>query len=155
MKQSPKIKQAQENMRPGVITINGFLGKDVRDLAEILDNDDNTVRKLGLSHQIIADKMREMRNKGEAGLDEFIKVAPHFEVKVATVRGGIACPFGDKGLIPKSNITVKNLKSGEEIIYTDLNIHFIEKHGFYEGKGAQFRIVPEKIIRILEIENAC
>jgi hypothetical protein len=151
MKLSPEMKKVTANMQPGVITVNGFLGDDHRDLVQILDEDDNTVKKLGLTHQQIAAKMRELRDKGEAGLDEFIKIQPHFAVRVATVRGGIRCPFEDKGLIPKSNITVRNLETGEDITYTDLCIHFIEKHGFYQGKSSLYRNSPEKIARVLEI----
>lgn len=152
MKQSPEMKKIQANMQPGVITINGFLGEDYRDLIQILDEDDNKVKSLGLTHQQIADHMRYLRDKGEAGLDEFIKIPPHYAVRVATVRGGIRCPFEDKGLVPKSNITVRNLETGEDITYTDLCIHFIEKHGFYQGKGSLYRNSPEKIVRVLEIK---
>jgi hypothetical protein len=151
MKLSPEMKKIAENMRPGVITVNGFLGDDHRDLIQILDEDDNTVKSLGLTHQQIADKMRDLRDKGEAGLDEFIKIPPHFAVRVATVRGGIRCPFEDKGLISKSNIMVRNLNTGEDITYTDMCIHFIEKHGFYQGKYSLYRNSPEKIAKVLEV----
>ncbi len=152
MKQSPEMKKIQDNMQPGVITINGFLGDDHLDLAQILDRDRNTVKKLKLTHQMIADKMRELRNKAEAGLGEFIKIEPHFEVRVSTVRGGIRCPFEDKGLLQKANTTVKNIKLGEEIIYTDLCIHFIEKHGFYQGVGSLYRLNPDKLATVLELK---
>ena len=153
MKQSPEMKKIQDNMQPGVITINGFIGDDHCDLAQILDRDNNAVKKLKLTHKIIAVKMQEFRDKGEAGLGEFIKVDPHFNVKVSTVRGGIRCPFEDKGLLQKANITVKNLKTGKEISYTDLCIHFIEKHGFYQGIGSLYRLNPEKLASVLELIN--
>ena len=151
MKQSPDMNKIQNNMQPGIIAINGFLGNDHRDLVQILDQDNNTVKKLKLTHQIIADKMHEFRDKGEAGLGEFIKIKPHFDVRVMTVRGGIRCPFEDKGLLMKTNVIVKNLKIGEEINFTDLCIHFIEKHGFYQGVGSLYRLCPEKLVTVLEI----
>ncbi len=151
MKQSPELTQAQSNMQPGVISVQGFLGTDHRDLIEILDEDANTVKNLGLTHQQIAAKMQEFRKKGEPGLDEFVHIEPHFEVRVSTVRGGMRCPFEDKGLVQKSNIEVKNLSNNTEITYTDLCIHFIEKHGFYQGKGSPFRLSPAKLAEVLEI----
>jgi len=53
----------------------------------------------------------------------------------------------------KVNTTVCNLKSGKEITFTDLNIHLIAKHGFYEGRSAQFRLDPEQLIDTLEMVN--
>jgi hypothetical protein len=153
MKQSPKMKQIQENMKPGVVTVNGFIGNDKRDLVQILDQDNSIVRELKLTHGMIADKMQDFRDRGEAGLGEFIKIEPHFDVQVISVRGGIRCPFEDKGLIQKDSITVKNLKTGGEINYTDLSIHFIRKHGFYQGIGSLYRLNPERIVEVLEIEH--
>ncbi|HJO92568.1 MAG TPA: hypothetical protein QF753_04140 [Victivallales bacterium] len=153
MKQSPRMKAIQENMQPGVITINGFLGDDKRDLVQILDRDNSIVRELRLTHQMIADCMQEFRDKGEKGLGEFIKVDPYFDVQVISVRGGIRCPFEDRGLVQKDCITVKNLKTEKEINYTDLSIHFIKAHGFYQGMGSLYRLDPEKLVEILEVKH--
>jgi hypothetical protein len=30
--------------------------------------------------------------------------------------------------------------------WSDLNIHLIAKHGFFEGKGSAFRIEPKELI---------
>lgn len=149
MKQSPQLKKAQENMQAGVMSLEGFLGPDHRDLGQIIDEDDIAVRDLGLTHRQIADRMRRLKEKGEAGLGEFIRVEPNLDVQVNSVRGGLPCPFGDKGLVPKTNITVFNLKTGEEVTFTDLSIHFIEKHRFYQGQGSRFRLVPEKLARVI------
>lgn len=151
MKQSPQLKKIQENMRPGVLTLNGFLGTDTRDLVEILEEDDAEVRRLGTTHRDIAEAMRYFRDQGAKGLGDFISVAPHFEVKVDSVRGGIPSPFGDAGLIPKNNTTVRNKKLSRELVYTDVNIHLIGEHGFYEGHGSLFRLEPKDLVEILEI----
>ena len=151
MKQSPQLQKAQEKMQPGVITRDGFLGSDQRNLIDILTQDDATVKRMGLSHVEIASRMRKLRNEGMKGLGDFISVPPHFEVRVDSVRGKLPCPFGHPGLVRKTNITVRNLETGDEITFTDMNIHMIEAHGFYEGKGAPFRLEPEKLAAALEI----
>lgn len=153
MKQTPQMEKIEENMRPGVITLSGFLGNDDRKLIDILIDDDALVKRLGYTHKGIAEKMIEFRRKGLAGLGDFVTVDNHFEVRVDSVRGKLPCPFGDPGVFPKVNITVRNLKSGKELTYTDLNIHLILVHGFYEGKGSLFRLEPEDLITILEIER--
>ena len=151
MKQTIQLQQAQDRMRPGFITRDGFLGNDSRQLIEILTEDDAEVKKLGVTHQIIAQRMIELRDKGMRGLGEFINVEPHYEIRVDSVRGKLPCPFGDPGIYPKTNTTVKNLKLDKEVTYTDLHIHMIYVHGFYEGKGSNFRLDPADIVNILDI----
>ncbi len=151
MKQSPLLQQIQEQMKPGVITLSGFLGTDTRNLVEILIDDEAAVRRLGRTHRRIADRMQYFRDCGYEGLGEFITVDGHFEVRVDSVRGKLPSPFGGAKLYRKVNSTVRNTAKGREITFTDLQIHFIRDHGFYEGKGSPFRIEPEEIIEILEV----
>ncbi len=138
MKQTLKMKRAEENMRPGVISLEGLLGKDTRNLLDILIDDDGQVKRLKLTHELIAEKMSLLRDKGKRGLGEFIEVMP--------------CPFEHPGIFPKTNITVRNKKKAREINYTDMNIHLIREHGFYEGKGSRFRLEPEEFAEVLEIQ---
>ncbi|MBN2050191.1 MAG: hypothetical protein JW760_07075 [Spirochaetales bacterium] len=152
MKQSPQMQRIQQNMRPGVITLEGFLGKDERNLSDILEEDNATVQRLGLSHESIARRMEELKDQGAAGLGEFIEVPPHFEVKVESVRGKLPCPFEHPGIYPKTNITCNNLRTGKSLLYTDMHIHLIGSHGFYEGKGSLYRLEPEDLADILEVE---
>jgi len=146
------MQRVQDNMRPGAITLDGFLGSDTRNLGDILIEDDAEVKRMGLTHEEIASRMNELREAGEEGLGEFITVPPHFEVRVDSVRGKLPCPFEHPGLFPKTNITVRNTRLGREITYTDLQIHLIEAHGFYEGKGSRYRIDPRELAELLEIE---
>ena len=151
MKQTVQMMRIQEKMKPGVITRDGFLGPDRRNLIDILIEDDETVKRRGLTHQQVAQRMLEFRDAGMRGLGEFISIEPHFEVRVDSVRGKLPCPFGDPGIFPKTNITVRNLEKNEEITYTDLHIHLIGSHGFYEGKGFVFRLEPKALVDTLEI----
>jgi hypothetical protein len=151
MKQTVQMKQAQERMRPGVITRDGFLGTDSRNLIDILVDDDASVKRMSVSHQGISSRMIELRDAGMRGLGDYISVEPHFEVRVDSVRGRLPCPFGDPGVFPKTNVFVRNLEKKREITYTDMHIHMIGSHGFYEGKGAPFRLEPKDLVDILEI----
>jgi hypothetical protein len=152
MKQTVQMDRIQEKMAPGVITLDGFLGSDRRKLIDILLEDNEAVKRANLTHQQIAQRMIDLRDAGMQGLGEFIDVAPHFEVRVDSVRGKLPCPFGDPGIFPKTNITVRNLQLDREVVYTDLHIHMIGSHGFYEGKGSNFRLEPKALAEILEIE---
>jgi len=151
MKQNPEMKIAQQNMLPGVITLQGFLGNDARDLIQIIDEDESSLESLGITSDKIAERMEYFRDEGLKGLGEFINVDSHFAVRVDSVRGKLRCPFEHPGLIPKTNVTVKNLTTNREITYTEMNIHCIREHGFFEGKGSFFRIDPEMISELLEL----
>jgi hypothetical protein len=151
MKQTVQMREIQERMKPGVITRDGFLGKDRRNLIDILQEDDAEVKRRNLTHTQIAERMLQFREAGKKGLGEFISVPPHFEVRVDSVRGKLPCPFKHPGLIRKTNITVRNLQSNREITYTDMHIHMIGEHGFYEGRGSSFRLEVKDIVETLEI----
>lgn len=154
MKQPPNLQEIQEAMRPGRLSQTGFLGTDPRPLGDILAEDDATVRRLGLSHEALADRMAYFREKGVAGLGVPVDVPPHFEVRVDGVRGRMPCPFRHPGLYPKVFCQVKNLRTRETITFSDLQIHMIGAHGFYEGRGSAYRLEPETLIRVLEVSPA-
>jgi hypothetical protein len=151
MKQTVQMKMAQERMKPGVITRDGFLGSDTRNLVDILVEDDAAVKRMNLTHQEVASRMIELRDAGMRGLGDFINVEPYFEVRVDSVRGKLPCPFGDPGVFPKTNIIVRNLEKNREIYYTDMHIHMIGSHGFYEGKGSPYRLDPKELVEVLAI----
>ncbi len=151
MKKTRQLEKIQHNMRPGVITRDGFLGKDTRNLIDILTQDDALVKRLGLTHGKIAQRMIDLRDLGCRGLGDYIPVEPHFDVRVESVRGKLPCPFGDPGLFPKTVTIVKNLATDRTITYTDLSIHTILVHGFYQGKGSLYRLEPRDLMEILEI----
>ena len=54
MKQSIQLTRIQEQMKPGIITLDGFLGTDTRNLIDILVEDDGIVRRTGRTHRAIA-----------------------------------------------------------------------------------------------------
>ena len=153
MKQTPQMQAVQRALRPGNITRDGFLGTDPRELSDLLAADDAVVKALDLTHRRIAERMTALRDAGRRGLGDFISVPQHFEVRVDSVRGQLPCPFGHPGLIAKTNITVRNLALKAEVTFTDLNIHLIADHGFYEGRGSPFRVDPAGLAHILEIQN--
>jgi hypothetical protein len=151
MKQSVQLARIQEQMKPGIITLDGFLGTDERNLIDILVEDDGVVRRSGRTHQDIAERMQYFRDAGLDGLGEFMSLDDHFEVRVDSVRGKLPSPFGGPGMYEKINTTVRNTALGREITYTDMHIHFVRDHGFYEGHGSPYRIEPEDLIVILEV----
>jgi hypothetical protein len=149
MKQSPQLEAARSRMLPGRVTRDGFLGSDRRSLSEILDEDANAVRSLGLTHADIACRMEYFAEKGRAGLGTTVTVDQDYEVRVESVRGFLPCPWQHEGLFRKTNVFLKNLLLDEELMWSDLTMHMIRAHGFYEGKGSTFRVGPRRAARVL------
>ena len=153
MKLTPQLKAAQEQMKPGVISRDGFLGTDLRTLADILVADDAEVQRLEMTHRQLAKRMRDLFQAGKKGLGDPIDVEENFEITVTSHRGKMPCPFGHAGIFRKTVITVLNKKLGKTVKFTELGIHLIEKHGFYQGVGASYRLSPQDIVTILEVPN--
>lgn len=69
MKQTQEYVKAQENMKPGVITAEGFLGTDHRPLADIIEADEEVLNKLNLDVSALASRMRELLEAGKRDLE--------------------------------------------------------------------------------------
>ena len=145
MKQDPKMAQIQANMQPGALSAEGYLGEDQRNLADILFADSQTVQNRGYTHQAIADQMRRLTEAGKPELGRPLSLGD-FEVTVMDHRGRIPCPFRDRHGAAKSITTAVRQPDGLTMTWTDLHIHMIDAHGFYEGRGSKFRLEPEQLI---------
>lgn len=152
MRQTPELNTVEARMRSGAIVREGFLGTDHRTLSEILDEDQNTVNRLGVTHAQIADRMDHLCEEGKGGLGTTVRVDADFEVSVQSVRGFLPCPWGHKGLYPKLNVHVRNRRTGRTMLWTGMQIHLIREHGFYQGRGSGFRIEPEDAVEILDVK---
>ncbi|MBN2559085.1 MAG: hypothetical protein JXB33_10060 [Clostridia bacterium] len=148
MKQGPRLEMIQENMKPGAYTAHGFLGDDDRMLKDILREDNSAVERHGISHGEIAAKMRYFTEIGRR-FPESTVTDGDFEITVDDHRGFIPCPFADNEKALKTNTRLYNKRTGETVYWSDLNIHMIMSHGFYEGKGSFFRTGPVELAKTL------
>ena len=149
MKLTPQQKKIQERMQPGVITVNGFLGNDSRPFSEIIEDDKKSLEKIGISQEKLAEKMRYFTELAFANYEEPLPIDDYFEVSYKTVRGKILCPFIHPGAFPKGIITLKNLRNNLLVFWSPLNIHLIDEHCFFEGKGSLNRLEPEILFKAL------
>lgn len=149
MKQTPEQNSIEANLQPGTISAEGFLGDDTRSLIDIIRADQASVIRLSLSHQAIANRLRELTEAGKSGLGRPVLVDDHLEITVEDYMGMIPCPFRDYSHSDKRLTTCTDKYSGRTIRWSDLNIHMIEAHGFYEGRGSLFRVDPEAVAEIL------
>jgi len=153
MKMTEDLKKAQANMQAGVLTLEGFLGYDHRDLATIIQHDEEEFARLGLDWAVVAAKMHDLLSRGTEGLGEPITLTP-FLVRVDETRGTLPSPWTGDGIFHKVNCEVRRLNKegkpeGKILLYNELSLHLFEKYHFLQGRGSHFRLEPADIKTVL------
>ncbi len=150
MKQSPRDKKLEEMLRSTRLVAGGFMGTDPRHPVEVIEHDLAVLEDLGVTTGQLAQYMRELTELAKPRLGTWIDdTFGKLRVKSEDFKGVLVCPWPHPGFYEKRITTAEHLRTGKQISWTDLNIHMIEEHGFFEGKGAFFRIEPKEIVDIL------
>ncbi|MBN1894167.1 hypothetical protein JW906_06715 [bacterium] len=149
MKLTPGEQKIQGNFLPGVITRDGFLGSDSRHIHDIVLEDARTLERMGLSPGDIADRLQFFLDEGKKGLESPVSSGA-FTVQVEWHKGALPCPFGESGLHQKIMARLCSKRTGQCIRFSQLNIHLIRKHGFFEGKGSPLRLDPQELAVFLK-----
>lgn len=147
------LHKAEANAAAGVLTAEGFLGRDGRSLLRIIREDTIEFEAQGLDWNRVADRLDELLRRGSEGLGEPITVDGYL-VRVAETRGMFPCPWED-GLFRKRSVTVQKLLDGApvgpELLYSDLSVHLLRDHHFLQGHGSPFRLEPRVLADVLGI----
>jgi hypothetical protein len=149
MKQSPRDENLEQTLRSGKLTAGGFLGADSRSVDEVVAEDAATLKKLGYSITQVAARMQELRDLARPALGNWVKINEVLQVKSEDYKGLIGCPWPHSGQFEKRITAAQRLDTGQSASWSDLNIHLVEEHEFFEGRGAFFRIEPEDLIRVI------
>jgi len=149
MKQTPEEKKIQDKMAPGILSLQGFLGDDKRNLYEIIREDEKKILQIGKTKEEIAERMLHFTNQAFESYDGSIIIEEKFEIEYKSVRGRVICPFPDPGSYQKGKINFKNLENNISLSWSPLNIHMIKAHGFFEGIGSANRLEPEILVKAL------
>jgi len=149
MKKSPDIQKLEEMLRSSKLVAGGFMGPDPRGVMEIIDADMAEVSILGQSVNQIAARMLEITKAATKGLGTWVDIDEKRMAKVDEARGFVICPWPHPARFDKRVTTLKMLDSGKEILWSDLSIHLIAEHGFFEGKDAAFRLEPAELIEMI------
>lgn len=134
MKENPMEIKVRRDMQES------FLGDDTRPIAQIIEGDEAELQAAGLSADQLAQAMRRLTQKGLGGLGDEVPV-DGFRVRVEEYMGRIGCPFKHAVREAKRNTTAVN-PQGRVMTWTDMSIHLIESHGFFQGEGSDYRLEP-------------
>lgn len=149
MKETVQMTKLDKMLRSSRLVAGGFMGSDDRNSREIIDADLARVEQLGYTVERIAYRMSRLTNAAKPRLGNWVTIDDRIRVKCEDYKGPIVCPWPHAGTIEKRVTTVECIDSGGSIRWTDLNIHMILQHGFFEGVGSIFRVDPEELIGII------
>ena len=148
MKQTPELDLVQEKMKPGVLTLKGFLGFDDRKLADIIAADHQAVVGFGIDLASICERLSDLAERGRDLMEQEVKVDGRYLVKVRDDRGKIPSPWGD-GLFEKGDVEMTDTRSGKKLKWNQLTLRLALAHGFLGGRGSEYRLEPEDLVEIL------
>ena len=153
MKKSPQERKLEKLLRSSRFSASGFMGNDRRNLWEIIDEDASEIAKAGKTMGEIAQRMRQITDTAKKGLGDWVDISNTLKASVDDNRGMIPCPWPHRIRCLKRITTVRHTPTETQVRWSELNIHLIEEHGFFEGRGAAFRIEPRILVDILYSEE--
>ena len=135
-------------LKPGELSLEGFLGNDTRSIDEIISADKAEFTRLQLSVASIISRLEELEEEGKDIMEREQSVEGRYSIKVRDDRGPMPNPTGGKAL-RKGDITLKDRCSGKSIRYNDLTILMLKEFCFCSGKGSDYRLEPQILKEIL------
>ena len=151
MKQSPDIVKIEEVLRSSKLVSGGFMGDDDRAFTEVVETDAAVLEKAGINAKQLAERMQDITDRAISGLGTWVDIDGKLLAKVDEAKGAIVCPWPHPASFAKRVTTVKCVNSTITVKWSDLGIHLISEHGFFEGNGSQLRTEPRELIRILQL----
>jgi hypothetical protein len=149
MKQSPDMQKLEEILRSSALVAGGFMGDDPRTTTEIIDADAADLFSLGATVGQITARMSQITEQAERGLGNWVVIDDHCEAQVDEARGRIPCPWPHRSRHLKRVTTARLTASDKIVRWSDLSLHLIAAHGFFQGKGSPFRMEPADAVDLL------
>jgi hypothetical protein len=150
MKRSPEEQRQLERLLPSRFSGPGFLGADKRPLEEIVLADLRECRALGVEPEGLARGLNRALQKARAGLGARVELCPGVTAVYHESRGRVPSPFRGDGTFEKGEAVVTLSDAGKRLKLTALGIHLIARHGFFQGRGAPYRIEPAAAHRLCQ-----
>ena len=149
MKESPQMKKLEEMLRSGKLAAGGFMGEDDRHVWEVIEADQSQVTRLGYDCRQIAERMAQLTEQAKPRLGNWVKLTEGLEASCVDFKGSIICPWPHPAKCIKRITTLRRVETQETIRWTDLSVHMIAEHGFFEGEGSAFRIEPKELVEFI------
>jgi hypothetical protein len=138
----------RDNFMPGTLTRDGFMGQDSRPIPEIIREDADTLSRLSVRREAVADFLEGLIDEGKKGLEGPVRYGD-WTIQIHWARGLMPCPFGEPRLHPKLCVSVTDNASNGTVRFSKLTVHLIREHGFFEGRGSEFRVEPGTAVTMM------
>ena len=148
MKASPEKQKLDHLLRSSELVADGFMGRDKRFFEEVIEADEADGAQMGYNLKQIADRMSELTALGKKGLGTVVQEGD-LDIVVNDNRGTLPCPWPHPGRYMKTVTAVTKRGTDKSVLWSDLSIHFIEAHGFFQGIGSAFRLDPKRLIETI------
>ena len=149
MKRSPQDIRLEEILRSSKLVAGGFMGTDQRTPEEVIGADQAVLEQRGYTTQQIAEKMTQLHDLAKPQLGNSVIVENRFEVHYDDYKGSQPCPWPHPGRFDKGITICKRLDNQQMFMWSNLEIHLIEQHGFFQGKGSTYRLEPAELAAFL------
>jgi hypothetical protein len=166
------LDQIETLMRPNQSSREGFLNDD-ECVIDVCEADWHTVKQLRLSFDQFADKLEAVTKKARRKADVTDNesywdiarkgvVVDGLKVTWTSYMGYQDCPcchFNDKQAhwigpqetLSDTDFTITNLQTNQQIFFSQLHIHLIRRHHFFEGH-TKYRLDPTICAAVLELK---
>lgn len=154
------LQEVEGRMRPGRFSQTGFLGP-AESLQQVLESDARTLEELGLSADLLADRLGGLLAAALDSPDSATTIGP-CRIRIQGYKGPQICPFapqphenpcpgpGDRRLA-SIDWSITNLHTGVQLSGPGLIVHLIAAHGFFEGSESPYRVPPRRLAELLEL----
>ena len=149
LKRPPDVQELEELIRSGKVVQGGFFGPDNRSLYDIIEEDLGLLWRHGRTVEEVALRMQQLTRAGVAGLGTPVIFENTFEIVVEEHKGMNICPWPHRGGYRKRITTIRCLDSGKVLRWTDLGVHMILRHGFFQGRGSHYRLDPRQLVEVI------
>jgi len=149
MKRSPEMVRLEGVLRSSKLAAGGFLGDDRRPLEEIIEADARELAGLGYTRAEVADRMRHIGELAQKGIETTVRIDEGLAARMVEARGRMPCPWQHAGRYFKTFCEAWRTDTGQLVRWSDLSLHMIEAHGFFQGRHSAFRIEPRELVAVV------
>ena len=149
MKQSPDMQRLEEILRSSELAAGSFMGDDPRRVSEVIEADAAELFSLHVTVDRLVARMEEITDAAENGLGNWVRLDGGRDARVEETRGLIPCPWPHQERFCKRVTTVRLTRTNRTVRWSDLSLHLIAAHGFFQGKGSYFRAEPAELVAVL------
>ncbi len=125
------------------------MGQDGRSAEDIIQSDAAVLARLHVTIDALAKRMSRITEAAEAGLGTWVAIDDKRRAMALGAKGFLVCPWGHRGQYRKTVTIVELIGWGRSTRWSDLSVHMIAEHGFFQGRGSTFRIEPKELIEII------